>query len=108
MTALFLGPNSYSNLRHAADSQLRMYREAAARSAAPRFSQRSSPAPLPPAFNGLRDSGGKVSVLFWLESRCASTTPGFRDLLRLLEGRLLEGPIFDQILCKIEELPEHG
>jgi hypothetical protein len=74
----------YSELRRATDSQLRMYREAAARSAqtlaspggASILAAELAGTATPDkrwAFNctacaRLNDSGGKISVLFWLES----------------------------------------
>jgi hypothetical protein len=87
-------------------------------SAVPRFSPRSSLAPLPLTSGGLstappalalNDSGGKISVLFWLESlvsalRCESGIHDTRIQGQHLR-RLIEGPILDQLHRKIEELP---
>ena len=116
----------YSELRRAADSQLRMYREAAARSAqtlaspggASILAAELAGTTTPDkrwAFNGtacarLNDSGGKISVLLWLESLESALRGelGIHDTR--IQGqhlrRLLEGPILDQLLRKIEELPD--
>jgi hypothetical protein len=83
-----------------------------------RFSPRSALAPLPLTSGGpstappalaLNDSGGKISVLFWLQSlvsalRCELGIHDTRIQGQHLR-RLLEGPIMDQLHRKIEELP---
>jgi hypothetical protein len=57
------------------------------------------------------DSGGKVSVLFWLEFESLESAlrgeSGIHDT-RIQGQHLLrlEGPILDQLFCKIEELPD--
>ncbi len=115
----------YPNLRRAADSPLSMYQAITARSAQSLASPGASilatelaGAAAPDkrwAFNGtscsrLNDSGGKVSLLFWLESLESALCGKLRIHDAWIQGqhlrRLLEGPILDQLLQKLEELPD--
>ena len=118
-------PDRYPDLHRAAASQLSMYQATIARSAhslaspgASLLATELAGAAAPDkrwAFNGtscsrLNDSGGKVSLLFWLESLESALRGelGIRDAR--IQGqhlrRLLEGPLLDQLLRKLEELPD--
>ena len=111
----------YAALRLAAEQQLRLYARSTSAPASPGsaslLASEIAGAIRPDkrwAFNGTscaRLAGsGKVSVLFWLESLQSA----LRGELGIHEGRiqgqylrqLVEGPILDQLLRKIEELPD--
>ena len=111
----------YAALRLAAEQQMRLYARSTIAPSSPGgaslLASEIAGAIRPDkrwAFNGTscaRLAGsGKVSVLFWLESLQSA----LRGELGIHEGRiqgqylrqLVEGPILDQLLRKIEELPD--
>ena len=115
-------PECYAKLRKAAEQQLRTYARP------PGAGSPASPggvsllasdlvgAPRPDkrwAFNGTtcsRLGHGKISVLFWLDSLQSALIgeAGIQD--GKIQGQhlrqLVEGPVLDQLIRKIEELPE--